>query len=163
VLLEGRSGEAPLFLQIKQAGPSAYASADRPSAQNSGDAGHDNHGQRVVAGQRLLQSAPDMFLGWTAVDDAQFYVRQFRDMKVIPDSKRIGPHLRNFAFACGGCLARAHARSGDPLAIASYLGRGKAHGDGVTDFAVAYAAQTQADHAELVAAIDAGTVKAATA
>ncbi|HMS49593.1 MAG TPA: DUF2252 family protein [Candidatus Microthrix sp.] len=80
-----------------------------------------------------------------------------------PRQQRIGPHLRNFAFACGGCLARAHARSGDPLAIASYLGRGKAHGDGVTDFAVAYAAQTQADHAELVAAIDAGTVKAAMA
>jgi uncharacterized protein (DUF2252 family) len=154
LLAEGRSGSAPLFMQIKQAGPSVYEAAGRTGP-------HGNHGQRVVAGQRLMQSAPDLFIGWTAVDNAHFYVRQFRDMKVIPDSKRIGPHLAEFAFACGRCLARAHARSGDPLAVASYVGKGAAFAEGVTDFAVAYAAQTVSDHAELVAAIDAGTVAAA--
>jgi uncharacterized protein (DUF2252 family) len=153
VLAEGGSGRAPLFLQIKQAGPSVY----EPILGSSPFA---HHGQRVVAGQRLMQSAPDSFLGWTDVDGLHFYVRQLRDMKVIPSGDRIAGHLVEFASACGHALAKSHARSGDPLVIASYLGKGAAFDDGVAGFALAYAEQTRADHAALVAAVVSGEIEA---
>jgi uncharacterized protein (DUF2252 family) len=86
VLLEGRNGADPLFLQIKQAGPSVYE-------QFLGASPHPSHGQRVISGKRVIQAASDIFLGWTSVQGFDFYVRQFRDMKVIPDSARIAPHL----------------------------------------------------------------------
>ncbi|KZF12837.1 MAG: DUF2252 domain-containing protein [Rhodococcus sp. (in: high G+C Gram-positive bacteria)] len=149
-LEETRTGD-PFFLQIKQAGPSVFEQFLRPSK-------YDNHGARVVNGQRMLQSATDMFVGWTSVGEMNFYVRQFRDMKVIPDGEIIGPHLTEFATACGEVLARAHARSGDAAAIADYIGRGDKVDRSMVDFAHAYADQNERDHAQLVAAIQTGSV-----
>jgi uncharacterized protein (DUF2252 family) len=151
VLLEGRSGADPLFLQIKQAGPSVYE-------QFLGASPHPSHGQRVISGKRVIQAASDIFLGWTSVQGLDFYVRQFRDMKVIPDSARIAPHLGPFAEQCAYVLARAHARTGDAMAIASYVGKGRRFDEGMAAFAVAYADQTARDHRQLVAAIESGEV-----
>jgi uncharacterized protein (DUF2252 family) len=146
VLLEGRSGVDPLFLQCKQAGPSVYEAHLGPSA-------HDNHGQRVVTGKRLVQTATDIFVGWSSFRGHDYYVRQFRDMKIIPTVELIAPRLTEFATACGETLARAHARSGDPVAIAAYLGRGDGYLDAAVTFAGRYADQNDADHAQLAAAI----------
>ena len=151
VLLEGRNGADPLFLQIKQAGPSVYE-------QFLGASPHPSHGQRVISGKRVIQAASDIFLGWTSVQGFDFYVRQFRDMKVIPDSARIAPHLGPFAEQCAYVLARAHARTGDAMAIASYVGKGRRFDEGMAAFAVAYADQTARDHRQLVAAIESGEV-----
>jgi uncharacterized protein (DUF2252 family) len=153
LLLDGPGGEDPLFLQVKQAGPSVYEAHLGPSR-------YDNHGARVVNGKRLIQSATDILVGWTSFDDMDFYVRQFRDMKVIPDAERIAPVLKEFATACGEVLARAHARTGDPVAIASYIGKGKRFDEAISGFARAYADQTEHDHAQLVAAIADGSVPA---
>jgi uncharacterized protein (DUF2252 family) len=153
VLLEGRNGADPLFLQIKQAGPSVYE-------QFLGASPHPSHGQRVISGKRVIQAASDIFLGWTSVQRFDFYVRQFRDMKVIPDSARIAPHLGPFAEQCAYVLARAHARTGDAMAIASYVGKGRRFDEGMAAFAVAYADQTARDHQQLVAAIESGEVVA---
>ena len=153
VLFEGRSGDDPLFLQFKQAGPSVYAAHTRPSA-------HDNHGARVVAGKRLVQSATDIFVGWGSLHGNDYYVRQFRDMKIIPTIELIGPRLAEFATACGEALARAHARSGDPVAIDAYLGKGDGFVEAVGRFAPRYADQNDRDHAQLVAAIATGRVGA---
>ena len=108
VLLEGRGRDDPLFLQIKQAGPSVYE-------QYLGPSPYPNHGQRVITGKRLIQAASDIFVGWTRVRELDFYVRQFRDMKVIADGTDDPPYLVHFAGQCGAVLARAHARSGDPV------------------------------------------------
>ena len=151
VLLEGRNGADPLFLQIKQAGPSVYE-------QFLGASPHPSHGQRVISGKRVIQAASDIFLGWTSVQGFDFYVRQFRDMKVIPDSARIAPHLGPFAEQCAYVLARAHARTGDAMAIASYVGKGRRFDEGMAAFAVAYADQTARDHRQLMAAIESGEV-----
>ena len=110
VLLEGRTGADPLFLQVKQAGPSVYEAHTQPSR-------HDNHGARVINGKRLVQSATDIFAGWGSLHGKDYYVRQFRDMKIIPTTELIAPRLVEFATACGETLARAHARTGDPVAI----------------------------------------------
>jgi uncharacterized protein (DUF2252 family) len=154
VLFEGRNGDDPLFLQFKQAGPSVYEAYLGPSA-------HLNHGQRVVVGRQLMQSAGDIFTGWTHVEGGDVYVRQFRDMKVIPDPDTIAPRLREFAVASGTVLARAHARTGDAVVIAAYLGRGRAFDRAMGRFAVAYADQNQRDHAALLAAVADGRVEAA--
>ncbi|HEY5110320.1 MAG TPA: DUF2252 domain-containing protein [Acidimicrobiales bacterium] len=153
VLLEGRSGSDPLFLQCKQAGPSVYEAHTRPSA-------HDNHGARVVAGKRLVQSATDIFVGWSSFRGHDYYVRQFRDMKIIPTIELIAPRLAEFATACGECLARAHARTGDPVAIDAYLGKGAGFTDGMVAFAGRYADQNADDHAQLVDAIASGSLEA---
>jgi hypothetical protein len=108
-----------------------------------------------------MQSAGDIFTGWTAVEGGDVYVRQFRDMKVIPDPDTIAPRLREFAIASGTVLARAHARTGDPVVIGAYLGRGDAFDRAMGRFAVAYADQNQRDHAALVAAVADGRVEAA--
>ena len=118
LLLEGRSGADPLFLQVKQAGPSVYEEHLRPSP-------HDNHGERVISGKRLVQAATDIFVGWGSLHGRDYYVRQFRDMKIIPTTELIAPRLAEFATACGETLARAHARTGDPVAISGYIGKGK--------------------------------------
>jgi uncharacterized protein (DUF2252 family) len=152
VLLEGRNGADPLFLQVKQAGPSVYQEYLGPSP-------YAGHGQRVVSGKRLIQAASDIFLGWTSYQGADFYVRQFRDMKVIPDSRAIAPFLVPFAEQCGRVLARAHARTGDALSIASYIGRGDRFGDAMTEFAFAYATQTELDHRQLAEAVASGQVE----
>jgi len=153
VLLEGRSGADPLFLQVKQAGPSVYEAHTEPSR-------HGTHGARVISGKRLIQSATDIFVGWGSMDGNDYYVRQFRDMKIIPTTALIAPRLTEFATACGETLARAHARTGDPVAIAAYLGKGPKFTEAISWFADMYADQTERDHAQLVRAIDAGAVEA---
>jgi uncharacterized protein (DUF2252 family) len=153
VLLEGRGHNDPLFLQIKQAGTSVYESYREPSR-------YPNHGQRVVVGKRRIQSATDIFAGWTSVGGNHFYVRQFRDMKVIPNAELIAPRLGEFATACGRVLARAHARTGDPIAIAAYIGKGRRFDEALGEFAVAYAGQNARDHRALADAIADGRVSA---
>jgi uncharacterized protein (DUF2252 family) len=150
VLLEGRSGADPLFLQAKQAGPSVYEAPGRR--------GH--HGARVINGKRLVQSATDIFVGWGSLHGRDYYVRQFRDMKIIPTTELIAPRLAEFATACGEALAKAHARTGDPVAIDGYIGKGPAFTAAIGRFARAYADQNDRDHAQLVKAIGAGTVAA---
>jgi uncharacterized protein (DUF2252 family) len=148
-LFEGRSGEDPLFLQIKQAGPSVYEAHTRRSV-------HANHGARVINGKRLVQSATDIFVGWGTLHGRDYYVRQFRDMKIIPTTELIAPRLSEFAVACGGTLARAHARTGDPVAISSYLGKGDSFCAALERFAERYADQNERDHAQLVHALAEG-------
>lgn len=157
LLAEERATGDPLFFQIKQATASVYEPFLEPAKQT-------NHGARVVDGQRLIQSAGDMFLGWTSVNvhgadcSTDFYVRQFRDGKVIPKGDVVAPVLSQFASACGRVLARAHARSGDAAAIADYLGRSDTAEEALVRFALAYADQTERDHAQLAAAAADGTI-----
>jgi uncharacterized protein (DUF2252 family) len=153
VLLEERRTLDPFFLQIKQAGPSVYEKFLEPSQ-------YPHHGQRVINGQRMIQSATDIFVGWTTNAAKDFYVRQFRDGKVIPKGETIADRLANFAGACGRVLARAHARSGDAAAIADYLGTGAKVADAFVGFACAYADQNQQDHAQLAASVANGSVPA---
>lgn len=145
VLLAGGHGD-PLFLQLKQAGPSVYE-------QYLGLSSYQNHGQRVIKGKRLIQAASDIFLGWTSGGGADFYVRQFRDMKVVPDAALIAPFLMQFAEMCGAVLARAHARTGDAVAIDGYIGKGRRFDGAMMRFASSYADQTSVDHAQLRAAV----------
>ena len=152
VLLEGRTGTDPLFLQVKQAGPSVYEAHTRPSR-------HDNQGARVINGKRLIQSATDIFVGWSSLRGKDYYVRQFRDMKIIPKTDLIAPRLAEFATACGETLARAHARTGDPAAIDGYIGKGPAFTAAIGEFARQYADQNQRDHDQLVSAIAAGDIE----
>jgi len=152
VLFEGRSGADPLFLQVKQAGPSVYEAHTQPSPYGS-------HGARVIHGKRLVQSATDIFVGWGSLHGRDYYVRQFRDMKIIPSTDLIAPRLSEFATACGETLARAHARTGDPVAIDAYLGKGPKFAAAIGRFARRYADQNERDHAQLVRAIAAGAVE----
>jgi uncharacterized protein (DUF2252 family) len=159
VLLTGADDGDPLFLQAKEAEASVlepYAGASR----------YKNHGRRVVEGQRLMQAASDIFLGWcpaVGLDGRQrdFYVRQLWDWKRSVEVERLSPHgLELYARMCGWTLARAHARSGDRVAIAAYLGGGDAFDEAIAEFSEAYADQSERDHAALVAAIDSGRVEA---
>jgi uncharacterized protein (DUF2252 family) len=152
VLLEGRLGVDPLFLQVKQAGPSVYE-------PHVGASRHDTHGARVISGKRLVQSATDIFVGWGSMNGRDYYVRQFRDMKIIPTTALIAPRLTEFATACGETLARAHARTGDPVAIAGYIGKGARFTAAIRRFAELYADQNERDHAQLVRAIGSGAVE----
>ena len=149
VLLEGSATGDPLFLQCKQAGPSVYETYTYSS-------GHENHGARVIAGKRMVQSATDIFVGWASLGERDFYVRQFRDMKLIPTTDLIAPVLADFGIACGNTLARAHARSGDPEAIDAYMGKNDDFTRAMTTFARRYADQNERDHASLIAAIRRG-------
>jgi hypothetical protein len=153
-LLVGRGQDDPLFLQLKQAGPSVYEPSCGPSR-------YDNHGRRVVEGKRLVQSATDIFVGWTAGRGHDYYVRQFRDMKIIANGELIAPRLAEFATACGKVLARSHARTGDPVAIAAYIGKGGAFDEAMGGFAAAYADQTELDHRQLVDAVASGLLPGA--
>lgn len=155
VLLTGRDARDPLFLQIKEAGRSVLE--DHLPA-----AGQGHHGHRVVAGQRLLQAASDIFLGWTTGPAGRhFYGRQLRDMKGSAVVETMTPDmLRQYAELCGTALARAHARSGDRIAIAGYLGKGDTFDRAIADFALHYADQTLQDHGLLTAAISEGSVTA---
>jgi uncharacterized protein (DUF2252 family) len=152
VLLEGSATGDPLFLQCKQAGPSVYESYTYSSE-------HDNHGARVIAGKRMVQSATDIFVGWGSLGERDFYVRQFRDMKLIPTTNLIAPVLAEFGIACGNTLARAHARSGDPEAIYAYMGKNNVFTNAMCKFARRYADQNERDHAALIAAIRRGKVE----
>jgi uncharacterized protein (DUF2252 family) len=158
VLLLGRDGEDPLFLQIKE----AQASVLEPYL---GKSEYENHGERVVAGQRLMQATSDIFLGWLhsteTLDGAErdFFVRQLWDWKTSVDLDTILPEgLELYGQVCGFLLARAHARSGDRIAIASYLGKGDTFDRALVEFAVAYADQNERDHAALRTAADEGRI-----
>lgn len=156
VLMTGRDEQDPLFLQIKEAGRSVLE--DHLPADS-----HGHHGQRVVAGQKLLQAAGDIFLGWTTTGPAgrDFYVRQLRDMKGSAVVETMTPDmLRRYAELCGTALARAHARSGDRIAVAGYLGKADTFDRAIADFALHYADQTALDHALLTAAIADGAITA---
>jgi uncharacterized protein (DUF2252 family) len=155
VLLAGRDQDDPLFLQIKEARKSVLE-----EHLPSGPYVHPGH--RVVAGQRLLQAASDIFLGWmTGPQGRAFYWRQLRDMKGSADVAGMSPdELLAYARLCGTALARGHARSGDRIAIAAYLGGTDTFEHAVADFAAAYADQTTNDHAALGAAVAAGVVTA---
>jgi uncharacterized protein (DUF2252 family) len=156
VLLTGRDDGDPLFLQVKEATPSVLE-GHLPRSR------YRQHGQRVVQGQWLMQAASDIYLGWTkGVDQSRhFYWRQLRDMKgsvVVEEMTPLG--LTMYANGCGWTLARAHARSGDPIAIAAYLGQGEAFDRSVLDFAVRYAEQNERDYAEFAAAARSGRLPA---
>jgi uncharacterized protein (DUF2252 family) len=158
LLMFGRDENDPLFLQMKEADASVLEPLLGPS-------GVANHGQRVVDGQRLMQASSDIFLGWVRaeVDGAtrDFYVRQLRDWKVSLELETILPDgLAYYGSACGWTLARAHARSGDRVAIASYLGTGDNFDRALAAFASAYADLNERDHAALRQAVTAGRVAA---
>jgi len=149
-LLLGAHAEDPLFLQVKE----ASASVLEPFA---GESAHPNAGQRVVEGQRLMQAACDIFLGWCQVGGRDFYVRQLRDMKGSTDVERLSPRgLRQYAALCGRTLARAHARGGDAAVLRGYLGRGGVFDRALCDFARAYADQTERDFALFQKAVRSG-------
>ena len=156
VLLAGRDQDDPLFLQIKEARKSVLE-------EHLPHGPYVHPGHRVVAGQRLLQAASDIFLGWmTGPQGRAYYWRQLRDMKGSADVAGMSPaDLLSYARLCGTALARAHARSGDRIAIAGYLGGTDTFERAVADFALSYADQTTADHAALGAAVAAGVVRAA--
>jgi uncharacterized protein (DUF2252 family) len=143
----------PLFLQIKEARQSVLEPFADPSP-------YGNQGHRVVAGQRMIQAASDVFLGWLrARDGHDYYVRQLRDMKYSAPIEELEPcSLERYADLCGWTLARAHARSGDAAAISGYLGRGDQFDLAIGKYAVAYADQTEQDHASLVAAYRGGRI-----
>jgi hypothetical protein len=145
----------PIFLQVKEAGPSVL----EPYA---GKSAHRNHGERVVAGQRLMQSASDIFLGWTrGPSNRQFYIRQLRDVKISPILEAWDfSVLREFGKLCAWALARAHARSGDPAKIAGYIGSNSTFDDTLCEFAVEYADQNLRDHRAFVKAVREGRVSA---
>jgi len=153
VLLEGRGEDDPLFLQVKEAGPSILESYVESNT-------YEQHGHRVVAGQRLMQAASDIFLGWfrgTAGRD--FYWRQLKDMKGSANVEGMSPdELIIYADLCGWTLARAHARSGDRVSIAGYLGKSERFDGAIADFAKEYTDQTERDHAALCAAVKSGRV-----
>jgi uncharacterized protein (DUF2252 family) len=155
VLFEGRDQQDSLFLQIKEAGASVLEA-------HLGRSVYRNHAHRVVAGQRLMQAASDIFLGWIGGGSGRhFYWRHLRDMKGSVDVADLAPRsLVALAGVCGWALARAHARAGDRLAIAGYLGRGDRFDQAVADFATAYADQNKRDHRRLLEAIGAGEVQA---
>jgi uncharacterized protein (DUF2252 family) len=156
-LLEGRDGQDPLFLQAKEADPSVLE-------RFVGRSKFDNHGRRVVEGQRLMQSASDIFLGWVRVEgiDGQmrdFYVRQLWDHKGSADIEDMSARtLALYAEICGWTLAKAHACSGDRVAIAAYLGKGATFDHAIATFAEAYADQNERDHKALAEAIKSGRV-----
>jgi len=145
----------PLFLQVKE----ARASVLEPYA---GKSLHKNHGQRVIAGQRLMQSASDVFLGWTrGMNGRDFYIRQLRDMKmsaVIEDWDT--GMLRQYGRMCAHALARAHARSGDAAMIAGYMGSGQTFDDAVGEFATEYSSQNSSDYRAFIRAIREGRIRA---
>jgi uncharacterized protein (DUF2252 family) len=157
VLLLGRDPADPLFIQVKEAEESVLEPYLRRSH-------YANHGQRVVAGQRLMQAASDIFLGWhrtTGSDghERHFYCRQLWDWKVSVDLEAIAQRaLVLYAQVCGWTLARAHARSGDRVAIARYLGKGEAFDNALADFAAAYADQNERDYDALARAVRSGRI-----
>jgi uncharacterized protein (DUF2252 family) len=162
LLLEADGGQEPLFLQAKEAQRSVLA-------DYCGASKYRNEGQRVVAGQHLMQAASDIFLGWQHVESGldggnrDFYVRQLRDWKYSAVIEQmLLPGLVAYAELCGWTLARAHARSGDRFAIAGYLGKSDKFDRALATYAERYADRTEADHAALSAAVTDGRIEAVT-
>lgn len=152
LLLGDRDVEDPVFLQVKQALPSALEPYLGPSV-------YSNHAERVVTGQRLIQESSDAFLGWSHYRGRDFYLRQLRDMKFSPEISGIGKgQLGGRGELCGASLARAHARTGDAAAIAGYLGEQRVFDQAIAAFAQAYADQTERDFGALRRAIVQGRV-----
>jgi uncharacterized protein (DUF2252 family) len=148
------SDRDPLFLQLKEARASVLE-------RYAGRSPYRNHGERVVQGQRLLQTASDIFLGWSmdSTLGVDYYVRQLRDCKTAADIETMDyRQLRDYASHCGATLARAHAKAGDAAAISGYIGKGEALDRALARFAEAYADQTEADFAVLTAAARAGRI-----
>jgi hypothetical protein len=158
----GRDEGDPLVLQIKEARPSVLE-------PYLGAGPYRQHGRRVVEGQQLMQAASDMFLGWLSADGRDgvrrdFYVRQLWDGKGSVDLEGLqADRFTTYGELCGAALARAHARSGDPVAIAAYLGRGDSFDRAMHAFAVRYADQNDEDFAALEAAADSGRIAVAEA
>jgi uncharacterized protein (DUF2252 family) len=160
LLLESTVADEALLLQAKQAGPSVLSSYLDPPE-------YANDGERVVSGQRLMQAASDIFLGWLRADTADgeqdYYVRQLRDWKLSADVETLNPEAMTlYARLCGWTLARAHARSGDRFALAAYLGKSARFDNAVTDFATTYADRNARDHAAFTEAVGSGRVQART-
>ncbi len=161
MLMLGRDGEDPLFLQFKE----AEASVLEPFLE---DSEYDQHGQRVVEGQRLMQAAGDIMLGWVRTSDVDgverdYYVRQLWDAKGSAIVERMNPSaLGYYAQVCGRTLARAHARAGDSVAIAAYLGRGDSFDRALAGFAELYADQNERDYAAVAKAVESGRITAET-
>jgi uncharacterized protein (DUF2252 family) len=159
MLMLGRDESDPLFLQIKEAQSSVLE-------RFAGASAYRNHGERVVAGQRLMQAASDIFLGWITARglDGQtrhFYVRQFQDWKGSADTEAmLVPGATFYARICGATLARAHARYGDRIALAAYLGGADNFDNAIADFAAAYADQNERDYAAFSAAVKSGRLPA---
>jgi hypothetical protein len=158
VLLQGRDSADPLFLQVKEATASVLEDHLPKSRYNT-------PGQRVVEGQRLMQAASDIFLGWTRGVQANryYYWRQLRDMKASAEVELMSPvGMTSYARMCGWTLARAHARSGDPIAIAEYLGTADTVDNAIADFSARYADQNQRDYDTFVKAIADGRIQSVT-
>jgi uncharacterized protein (DUF2252 family) len=156
VLLQGRDQQDPLFLQVKEA-TSSVLEDHLPKSR------YKQHGERVVQGQRMMQAASDIFLGWTKGVEANrwLYWRQLRDMKGSIDVEAMKPFgLEFYARQCGWTLARAHARSGDPVAIAAYLGKTDAFDRSITDFSERYADQNDRDYQAFAEAVKSGRLEA---
>ena len=157
-LLQGRDADDPLFLQVKEATTSVLED-HLPKSR------FRQHGERVVQGQRLMQASSDIFLGWTKGLDAErhFYWRQLRDMKGSVEVESMPPQgMVFYAQTCGWTLARAHARSGDPVAIAAYLGDDDGFDRAITSFAERYADQNERDYAQFIAQVRSGALEALT-
>ncbi len=161
MLMLGRDHDDPLFLQVKEAQDSVL---ERFLPKST----YRHHGERVVAGQRLMQAATDIFLGWQTIKGLDgvardYYVRQFQDWKGSADvDSLLVPGAALYSRLCGATLARAHARWGDRIAIASYLGKSEAFDRAIADFSAAYADQNERDYAAFTAAIDSGRLTAQT-
>jgi uncharacterized protein (DUF2252 family) len=159
VLMLGRDHNDPLFLQVKEA-------QDSVLERFVGHSTYPHHGQRVVMGQRLMQAATDIFLGWVRIKGLDgvardYYVRQFQDWKGSADVEAmLAPGATIYARICGATLARAHARWGDRVAIASYLGQGDAFDRAIADFSAAYADQNEKDYEAFAAAVKSGRLAA---
>jgi uncharacterized protein (DUF2252 family) len=159
VLMDAADGVEPLVLQAKEAQPSVLA-------EFAGRSQYKNEGERVVAGQHLMQAQSDIFLGWTHVTDPDgverdFYVRQLRDWKFsVPIEAMLAEGMTAYARICGWTLARAHARSGDRIALAAYLGDSRKFDHAIADFAETYADQNELDYATFQAAVKAGKAEA---
>jgi uncharacterized protein (DUF2252 family) len=157
VALMMAADDDPLFLQIKEAGPSVLETHLEKST-------YANHGQRVVVGQHLMQAASDVFLGWTRGQAGRhLYVRQLRDMKIKPIVELFNPStMFDYAILCGWTLARAHARSGDPATIAAYMGKSEVFDKAVATFSKLYADQAEIDHAAFKNAVREGRIEVQT-
>lgn len=159
LLLVGRDDNDPLFLQVKE----AQASVLEPFV---GKSAYGHHGQRVVVGQHLMQAASDIFLGWQTIAGLDgvtrhYYVRQLHDWKGGAEvEKLLVAGATHYAALCGSTLARAHARWGDRIAIASYLGKGSVFDRAIADFSAAYADQNERDYEEFVTAVESGRIAA---
>ncbi|HYM45247.1 MAG TPA: DUF2252 domain-containing protein [Solirubrobacteraceae bacterium] len=161
-LMLGRDGQDPLFLQMKEAEASVLEEFLAPSE-------FDNHGERVVAGQRLMQASSDIFLGWLHVEsgidgqERDFYGRQLKDWKGSAETEQMVPTgMSAYGRLCGWTLARAHARSGDRIAIAAYLGKSSSFDRAIVQFSHAYAEQNERDYQALAAAVESGHITAET-